>query len=77
MATCGLCGKEHWECVCSPEDCPDCDGTGYLNESDCCGGTYFGESNDDGMCGDCHEHCCKAMCETCDGTGNIYLPTNM
>ena len=78
MATCGNCGKEHWQCVCSPVevepemiDCPDCKGKGHFRESDCCGGSLLGEGDDDYICGDCHDHCSKAECEACKGKGIV------
>lgn len=54
-------------------ECPDCQGEGYLNQSDCCGSTFHGESDDDGICGSCKEHCSNAKCEKCNGTGEYEL----
>ena len=51
----------------SLEDCPDCEGDGKVNQSDCCGAEILGED----ICSDCKEHCEKAKCEECDGTGKI------
>ena len=74
MAACNNCGGQHWECVCAPieveeKECTFCDGLGYFNESDCCGGALLGMSDDDYICGDCHDHCERAFCEECKGTG--------
>lgn len=52
------------------EECEDCDGTGFLNISDCCGGTLYGEEPDY-ICGECKDHCTNAVCDACDGKGFI------
>ena len=57
------------------EECEDCDGTGFLNISDCCGGTLYGEEPDY-ICGECKEHTTEAKCDTCDGKGFIEVEPN-
>jgi DnaJ-class molecular chaperone len=55
-----------------PEDdtieCPDCDGTGQVDLSNCCGVEF---NTDIMMCSDCHEHCDRSDCDTCNGTGQL------
>ena len=52
------------------EDCPDCDGAGHFDYSDCCGAKM---DMDRLLCHDCHEHCEPAECEFCKGTGQVEL----
>jgi len=47
--------------------CPDCEGEGKINQSDCCGAEILGED----ICADCKEHCSETICDECDGTGEI------
>jgi hypothetical protein len=82
MATCGNCGKEHWQCVCSPVeiepemiDCPDCDGDGKWFFS-CCNDELHSCDYEGGdcLCPSCQEHCSiddAEICETCKGKGVI------
>ncbi len=48
-------------------DCDECDGSGTIDQSNCCGANI----RSDGICDDCLEHCSKDNCERCDGTGSI------
>jgi len=48
-------------------DCPDCNGEGIFNESECCGA----EIKWTDICSECLEHCDESECETCDGTGDV------
>lgn len=52
------------------DDCEVCECTGKINESNCCG---MPMDTDTMMCLKCHEHCVKADCEECKGTGIINL----
>lgn len=59
-----------------PIICPDCDGEGKLNVSDCCGAEPSGNGDSDtsdyGICPECHEYCSYGVtCERCSGTGEI------
>lgn len=53
------------------EECPECEGTGYMDESECCGAAFYGDADDDGICGKCKDHCSKAECPECNGTGRV------
>ena len=48
-------------------ECPECDGEGEFNDSDCCGAPI--KHSD--ICSLCGEHCSKTTCTVCDGTGEI------
>ena len=48
-------------------DCPDCDGEGEFELSECCGATI----SHSGLCFECHDHTEGAECETCEGTGEV------
>ena len=54
----------------APIDCTDCDGSGKLNDSPCCGASY---DSDIMICSDCKEHIGEddLKCETCNGTGKL------
>ncbi len=50
--------------------CEACNGVGCFNESDCCGAPIkFSD-----VCSDCGEHCGRAICDECDGTGKVPDP---
>ena len=49
------------------KDCPECDGYGYFDYSDCCDAPI--KFHD--ICSYCGEHCEKETCETCKGTGQV------
>jgi RecJ-like exonuclease len=60
------------------ETCPDCEGDGILNITDCCGAKPSGngdcDSLDFGICPECHEYCDYGVkCETCNGTGEVEI----
>lgn len=46
--------------------CPDCDGNGYFEDSECCGAHLS-----HGICMECKEHSEPAKCEVCDGSGQV------
>jgi hypothetical protein len=48
------------------DECPDCNGTGENELSDCCGSDIKM-----GLCSDCKEHMEGSECESCDGLGYI------
>ena len=48
------------------KDCPDCDGQGYYNDSECCNAKII-----HGICSECGEHTTESICERCEGTGKI------
>ena len=48
-------------------DCPDCNGEGTFNESECCGASIKWTD----ICEDCLEHCDESECETCGGAGEV------
>lgn len=48
-------------------ECPECEGLGTINYSNCCGTDY---DEDTGICLGCKEHS-DNICETCEGTGLI------
>ena len=52
------------------DDCPECDGTGKLQQSNCCGAQV---DEDILICSSCKEHCDLDKCENCDGTGVIDM----
>lgn len=54
----------------APTDCTDCDGSGKLNDSPCCGASY---DSDIMICSDCKEHIGEddLKCETCNGKGKL------
>ena len=56
----------------APDDveCPDCEGTGKLQQSNCCGANV---DSDILICSDCKEHCDLDECERCEGTGNVNI----
>lgn len=47
-------------------ECPDCDGEGKLDLSECCNAQMI-----HGLCVDCREHADGEDCEKCIGTGEI------
>lgn len=49
-----------------PNSCQDCDGTGKVSLSNCCGADV---DDDILICPACKEHCDVSDCDTCDGTG--------
>lgn len=49
--------------------CPDCNGEGSFDESDCCGAPIKWSD----ICTDCKEHCSPAVCSTCNGEGEIPI----
>lgn len=51
------------------QDCPDCDGDGYLQESSCCNAEIIFSD----ICSLCGENCDCAECERCEGTGQIPI----
>ncbi len=53
------------QCDREPEPCEECDDTGYLDISDCCGAELLGDSSDY-ICKDCGEHCEAQKCD-CGG----------
>ena len=60
------------------ETCPDCDGKGTINVSDCCGAEPSGNGDNDlsdfGICSDCGDYCEYGVrCETCNGTGEVEV----
>lgn len=48
-------------------DCKTCNGTGKINQSDCCGAEIY---DDVGICSECKEHCEEDECGDCEGTGD-------
>ena len=52
------------------KECTQCEGTGELLESPCCGARY---SKDYMICSDCKEHIGEEdiECEECNGTGTL------
>jgi len=52
------------------EDCPECEGTGEVLLSDCCGAEI---DSDIMVCTKCKEHCGCSVCDECNGTGHINL----
>jgi DnaJ-class molecular chaperone len=51
------------------KDCPDCDGDGYFNDSECCNAPIkWGD-----ICTACGEHAGFCPCYNCEGTGKIPL----
>lgn len=52
------------------EDCPECEGTGKIDQSNCCGAAM---DVDTLICLECKEHCDKDKCNNCDGTGKIKI----
>lgn len=66
-----MCGA--LDCLtCHPEgysiDCEECNGTGKIDISNCCGVEF---NIDIMICSKCHEHCDKDSCNECEGTGNV------
>lgn len=55
--------KDHKE---RTKDCPDCDGNGHFDDSECCGDKLFL-----GICMGCKEHAEPSICEYCKGNGEI------
>jgi len=53
-----------------PEDCPECDGTGKVSLSDCCGAI---DDFDTMICTVCLKPCACELdtCEECKGTGQV------
>jgi len=49
-------------------ECPECDGLGHCDLSDCCGAEM---DIDVGLCYECHDHCEPEQCHECNGTGKI------
>jgi len=49
------------------KECPECEGTGETEETNCCGATFLTESN---ICSDCKEHA-DNTCLKCNGSGMI------
>ena len=49
-------------------DCPECDGVGHFEESECCGAPI---SEDSFICSECLDHSGLTECEECKGTGII------
>jgi len=57
-----------------PKDCPECEGTGKVSLSDCCGALRdFDETLDETFCMACLKECeCELdTCDDCDGTGEV------
>ena len=50
--------------------CLECDGTGELQYSECCG-IYMSRYPDSDICPDCGEHTGLQECEDCEGTGEV------
>lgn len=52
------------------KECPECDGSGKLNDSPCCGASY---DSDILICMECKEHIGEddLKCESCDGKGTL------
>ena len=48
-------------------ECPDCEGTGMIAESNCCGSKIL----EPDICAHCKEHTEKSVCDRCDGTGYL------
>lgn len=48
-------------------ECPECEGLGTIDYSNCCGTDY---DEDTGICLGCKDHS-DNICETCEGTGLI------
>ncbi len=48
-------------------DCPDCEGTGKYEGSNCCGAPFWAETD---ICSACKEHA-DDTCDSCEGTGKI------
>ena len=53
-----------------PDDCTECDGTGKVALSDCCGAIV---DFDGSVCMYCHKECDSELdtCEDCKGTGEV------
>jgi DnaJ-class molecular chaperone len=51
------------------KDCPDCNGEGKFNESECCGA----EIKWTDICTNCGEHTNETTCETCGGLGEVEM----
>lgn len=47
------------------KECPECEGLGTVEYSNCCGAEY---DEDSGICFECKDHS-DNICEACDGTG--------
>jgi DnaJ-class molecular chaperone len=52
-------------------DCPECNGTGALFRSDCCGAALPEEHDFNHVCPACGEDCEMEPCEECEGTGSV------
>ena len=48
-------------------DCPDCEGTGKYESSNCCGVPLWAGTD---ICSECKEHV-DDTCDTCSGTGEL------
>jgi len=53
------------------DECPDCEGSGELQQSNCCGDETV--DSDILICPSCKEHCELDKCERCDGTGHLNV----
>jgi DnaJ-class molecular chaperone len=53
-------------------ECEDCDGTGTVPLSNCCGADV---DTDILICSDCKEHCDISECDTCAGNGYVTKKT--
>ncbi len=54
------------------EDCPECDGSGRTDRTNCCGAHFYGPGYPDSdICVQCKEHARPEDCNECDGTGHI------
>ena len=57
-----------------PEDCTECDGTGKVAFSDCCGAiAHFDDMANEMFCMDCFRDCASELdtCDECKGTGEV------
>lgn len=66
-----MCGAD--DCLnCHPEgyseECSECEGTGKIDLSNCCGVKF---NTDIMICPSCKEHCDRDDCGECNGTGKI------
>ena len=48
------------------QECCDCDGSGHLSDSECCGADL-----NNSLCMACKEHAEGEECETCEGSGEV------
>jgi len=63
--------QAQYDAMMPPEDnrveCPDCEETGKVGESNCCGAPILMGD----LCAECKEHCEEADCPRCNGDGYI------